>query len=346
LHQLYSFDPTRDERWEQFLHSRENASVFHTPGWLEAIRRTYRYEPVVFTTTAPGKPLTDALVGCKISTWLSKRRFVSVPFSDHTALLIGEAEIRHCLLSALKKNVDDNFYKYVEIRPISSTDPTPMGFGKSATFYSHKVDLRRSEESVYGSFHKSCVQRTIRRVERNAIRYTEGHSDNLIQQFYELLLLTHRRHGLPPQPILWFKNLSECMGENFKIRVASVDEVPIASIITLTDNRSMVYKYGCSDAKYHRLGGMTFLLWRAIQEAMSKGLDEFDMGRSDCDNRGLIRFKENWGAVRSTLVYWGYPAELRPNQNHWLFRAGKNVVSMLPTIVLPPAGKFLYRHFG
>ena len=38
---VYEIDPTTDERWDDFLQSHPEASIFHTRGWLEALRRTY-----------------------------------------------------------------------------------------------------------------------------------------------------------------------------------------------------------------------------------------------------------------------------------------------------------------
>jgi hypothetical protein len=108
----------------------------------------------------------------------------------------------------------------------------------------------------------------------------------------------------------------------------------------------MVYKYGCSDARYHNLGGMVLLLWRAIQDAKNSRLDEMDMGRTDFDNLGLSRFKERWGAERSPLVYWAYPANWRPDLNRWDIRAARRVVAMLPPAVLGMTGTLMYRHTG
>jgi hypothetical protein len=38
------------------------ASVFHTIAWLEALRQTYGYQPVVYTTSAPGNGLRNGIV--------------------------------------------------------------------------------------------------------------------------------------------------------------------------------------------------------------------------------------------------------------------------------------------
>ena len=60
------------------------------------------------------------------------------------------------------------------------------------------------------------------------------------------------------------------------IHLASKDGQPVAGILTLSFKKTMVYKYGGSDAAHHRLGGMPFLFWRAIQGAKAQGIEELD----------------------------------------------------------------------
>ena len=121
--------------------------------------------------------------------------------------------------------------------------------------------------------------------------------------------MTRRRQSLPPQPLNWFRALIAAFGKDLKIRVASKDGVAVASILTLSHRKSMVYKYGCSDAAFNNLGGTALLFWKTIQEAKDRGLEEFEMGRSDVDNLGLIAFKERWGASRKLINYWTYLKE-------------------------------------
>jgi lipid II:glycine glycyltransferase (peptidoglycan interpeptide bridge formation enzyme) len=89
------------------------------------------------------------------------------------------------------------------------------------------------------------------------------------------------------------------------------------------------------------------LLWRAIQEAKENGFREFDLGRSDCDNPGLVAFKDRWGSTRSRLTYWRYPArhaeKARPA---WRARMAEQVLTHMPDRLLITAGKLLYRHVG
>src|SRR5262249_25321288 len=147
--------------------------------------------------------------------------------------------------------------------------------------------------------HKDSTQRKIRRAEREGLTYEDGRSAPLLNAFFGLLLVTRRRHQLPPQPKQWFQNLIDCFGESLKIRVASKDGRPIAAILTLRHKNTLLYKYGGSCVECNNMGGMHLLLWKSIQEAKQYGLRKFDLGRSDYENTGLITFKDRWGGTRS-----------------------------------------------
>ena len=342
---FYETDPCEDRRWGRFLQRRSDASIFHTPRWLKALKQTYDYEPVVFTTSAPGRELDNGQVFCRVSSWLTGRRLVSLPFSDHSALLMNEACDLDTLLLHLQDRVEKENCKYVEIRPLVNKQ-FHAPFQESSVYYWHRLPLDKDAHGIFQDFHKSCVQRKIRRAMRERLEYSEGRSDRLIQQFHQLLRPTQRRHHLPPQPISWFRNLADCLGEDLKVRVASKDGRPIAAMVTLSYKHTMIYKYGCSDARFHKLGGMAFLFWKAIQEAKSRGFMELDMGRSDLDSPGLVTFKEHWGAERMTLRYWRYPASVSSQSTQWELRAAKKIFSLTPTTTLAAVGRLLYRHVG
>jgi lipid II:glycine glycyltransferase (peptidoglycan interpeptide bridge formation enzyme) len=168
----------------------------------------------------------------------------------------------------------------------------------------------------------------------------------MLGKFYGLLVTTRRRHCLPPQPLSWFRALINAFGDDLKIRVASKGDIPIASILTLSHKTSMVYKYGCSNAHFHRFGGMALLLWNAVQEAKDKGMHELDMGRSDRDNAGLISFKERFGAVGRPLLYWTYPDRRKATlgiQDRAMIRS---LARVTPEFALRAIGTLLYRHMG
>jgi CelD/BcsL family acetyltransferase involved in cellulose biosynthesis len=340
-------NPLTDTRWSRLLSRHPSSSVFHSPEWLETLHQTYGYTPVALTTSAADGELGDGVLFCRVNTWLTGRRLVSLPFSDHCEPLVtGSGELSR-LLSALERDADANSCRYLEMRPLRLSSLGECGFRQSQSVCFHMLDLSPTTSELFHAFHKDCVQRKIHRAEREHLTYEEGRSPALLRKFYRLQILTRQRQGLPPQPFAWFQNLAACMGEKLKIRVALKDGRAIASILTLQHRRTLVYKYGCSDKAFSNLGGMQMLFWQAVQEAKAEGLTEFDLGRSDWDNEGLTRFKDRLGASRSTLTYWRYPATSAVQAaSSWKRKAAKRVFSCLPSACLPAMGKLLYRHMG
>lgn len=344
---VYHFDPLRDARWPEFLERHPRAAVFHTPGWLDALRRTYGYEPVGVTSSPPGESLRNGLVFCRVRSWLTGRRLVSLPFSDHCEPLVESEDELRCLLSSLNGSLDRDRCRYAEIRPLILTAGDSVGLERAETFCFHSLDLSPSLQELFRGFHKDCIQRKIRRAEREALVYEEGRSEALLARFYRLLVLTRRRHQLPPQPFAWFRTLTACMGDIVKVRLVSKGDQPIASILTLRYKRASTYKWGCSDRRFSNLGGMQLLIWKAIQEAKCEGFLQFDMGRSDWDDDGLIKFKSRWGAALSSLTYWrSHASSVSKARDSWRMHVAKHVFAQLPDAVLIVAGKLLYRHVG
>lgn len=344
---VYTINPLEDRRWGCFLENHPQASVFHSTGWLDALRRTYDYEVVVLTTSPPGADLSDGVPFCKVGTWLGKR-LVSLPFSDHCEPLVSRREDLDEILEFAKGALAARRLKYLELRPRDVRLPgggPGRELGSSNTYCLHRLDLTPGASAVFGGFHRSCVQRAIRRAEREGLTYEAGASASLVATFHRLLRLTRRRHGVPPQPLAWFQNLAGCLGDHLTIRVASKDGRPIAGILTLTFRETIVYKYGGSDADYHRLGGMPYLFWRTIQEATQQGVKELDLGRSDWGQQGLLDFKDHLGAARSTLTYYRHPEALSAS-DRWKIQAARGFVARLPEPVLSVAGRLFYRYLG
>lgn len=343
---LFEIDPLHDPRWRTFTEGHPDASVFHRVEWLRALKSCYGYVPIVLSSSPPGYPLTDGLPFCKVRSAITGNRLVSLPFSDHCEPLMSRPEQLSIFMSGLAERVDDNGWKYFEIRPINSTPAEQTSLGISDTYYLHHLDLRPSEQVLFKGFQKDSIQRKIRRAEREALRYEAGTSNELLSYFYKLLIMTRRKHGLPPQPLKWFRSLIACMGKDVNIRVALKGDIPVASILTLSNQKTLIYKYGCSDGRFGNLGGTALLFWNAIQEAKASGVEELDMGRSDTDNVGLVTFKDRWGTKRSTVHYWRYPFRPASSKPEGLVRYAKRIISVAPDVSLVALGNLLYRHIG
>lgn len=343
-------DPIADSRWREFILRHPRASVFHSPEWLCALQRTYGYQPMVFALSHRGQPLQDAIPFCLVKSWLVRPRIVSLPFSDHAEPLVSNQENLLELLAFLGEGVADGRWTSVEVRPPCAMNSFTnwSNYHNGQQFVLHNLDLEPSLEKLFRRLNTDSIQRKIRRALREGLRYQEGRSDEQLRKFFRLTVITRRRKSLPPPPFNWFRNVVECLGERAKIRIATTRSGELAgAVLTLHFKDTVLFKYGASDSRFHNLGTMPFLLWQAIEEAKNSGASQFDFGRSEISNLGLIRFKDHFGTKRSELTHKVFPAtSWEASAESWKMALARKVFAKLPDQALILAGRLIYPHIG
>jgi hypothetical protein len=343
-------NPLDDPRWGALLHH-QRASIFHTREWLSALQESYGYNPIGFTTSPADEPLQNALVFCAVRSWITGRRLVSLPFSDHCDPLVSSPGEYKAIMTHVRDYVAKEGFNYAEVRPVVTAPfppPSPPDLEPLEPFFLHTLSLGPPLEALFCGLHTNSFQRKIRRAEKETLICEEGRSDTLLHKFYHLLIKTRLRHGIPPQPLHWFRHLITSMGNRLTIRVASKDDRPVAAILTLAFRDTVTYKYGCSDENFNHLGGMPFLLWRTIQGAKETGMRQLDLGRSDIDNLGLVRFKDRLGANRLGLQYYRFASGAGPKRCYSPRNARvlNGLMYYMPNTLLVAAGRLFYRHIG
>ena len=342
---LHTIDPLSDIRWSAFVAAHSKATVFHHPRWLSSLADTYGYQPLALTSTGPNAPLSDGIVFCKVRSRITGNRLVSLPFADHCELLVNDQSNSPEFTEWMRSETEKENWRYVEVRPISWSPDANSQLTSGNSYWYHTLELTSPIEQIFRSLHKDSLQRRIRHAERERLSYVAGRSEELLSDFYRLLLITKRRHHLPPQPRAWFRNLISKMGDYLQIHVARKDSRPIAALLTLRHRNMAVYKYGCSDERFHHLAGIPFLFWRFIEESKTGGAEQIDFGRSDLDQEGLINFKDHFGTTRRMITYWRYSrVEFRLPHEGW--SVARRLFSVLPDALSPITGSIVYRHLG
>jgi CelD/BcsL family acetyltransferase involved in cellulose biosynthesis len=344
---IYSINPLSDSRWDDFIARHPMASVFHERGWLEALNRTYGFEPFALTSTDGGKPLANSLVLCRVLSCITGNRLVSLPFSDHCEPLLDDpSELSH-FVTWLRSESDREGSKYFELRLLPGHEISHPLLATSQSYCIHTLSLTQPLATIFGGLHRDSIQRRIRRAEREGLSIDVGRSEEVVNDFYRLLIMTRRRHHLPPQPRAWFRNLVDCMGQKLQIRVARKNRIPVAAVLSLRHDSTVVYKYGCSDEKFHHIGGMPFLFWKLIEASKESGVSEIDFGRTELENQSLITFKDRLGTTRRLMTYVRYPkSEKRTAAPRWVSRSLGSLFSILPKCVMPAVGGLMYKHVG
>src|SRR5260370_7555934 len=230
---VHQVDPIRDPRWMEFVSEHPDSSVFQSPSWLQALQATYSYHPFAITTSPPGSKPRRGILFCRVESWLTGNRLVSVPFADHCELLVDDAADRRELLGFMGSLLSRNEFKYAELRPMTKEPEDDCGFRLSRRYALHTLDLRPALDEILKKSHKTSIQQKIRRAQRQQLDYTEGNDSQHIHRFYQLLLLTRRRQKIPPQPLEWFHNLARYFGKSLQIRLLLPSAQPITAALHL-----------------------------------------------------------------------------------------------------------------
>ncbi len=338
-------DPLTDPSWEAFIRRSSGLTVFHTPQWTRVLSDSYRYRPMYLVASRGGLAVA-AVALIEIRSLFTGRRGVSLPFTDFCDPLECEEGCLDELAGRLRAIGGKRHWRYAELR---GGDRAPSGFEPSQQIYEHVVSLNKSEEELFARLRSSC---------RNNVRTAEGNSDlrvimdrslDSMRAFYRLHCVTRRRHALPPQPLRFFKNIHRHLvsrGMGF-IACAYYRGTLVASHVYLSGGDTVMYKYGASDVGYNHLNANKLLIWSAMKKCRGEGFSRFSFGRTEPDNKGLLLFKEGWGAERRLRNYYRLPLGTRvASASKPGVEAGSPLMRMLPVFVLRGLGAIIYRHFG
>src|SRR6185437_9390031 len=144
---LYCLDPLTDLRWDELVKTHPQSSIFHRPEWLKTLADTYNYQPFVLTSSSPGTTLSDGIAFCKVKSWITGNRLVSLPFSDHCEPLLSEASNENNFVEWLLSEKKKRRLRYIELRPIDSSMSTST-FGSGQAFWIHNLDLSKPIEDL------------------------------------------------------------------------------------------------------------------------------------------------------------------------------------------------------
>jgi CelD/BcsL family acetyltransferase involved in cellulose biosynthesis len=340
-------DPVRDPSWRELVLSHPRSSVFHSPEWLEALRRTYGFEPVAYVTAGSGSS-PAGIPFSLVRSWLTGRRLVSLPFSDHCQPLVDSPEQVEEILGTAQADARGGGWGYVQIRPLAAAPLGALdrsGFRSEGPLYHYQLDLGPDLDTLFKGV-KYDVRKDVRRAERSDLRFEVGRDAETVSAYYRLHVMTRSTQGVPPQPFTWFRNLADCLGEMLDVHLLIRDGTPIAGLITILFRDQLMWKYSATDPERDRAGLGKSLMWKSICRAKERGATTLDMGRVDPDNVGLAQFKERWGARRSDLTYLRSPAPSDRPRPRWVSSAARSIIPRLPVPLLAAAGRLAYRHVG
>ena len=331
--------------WNDRLTPSLGESIFNTVEWVRVLQDTYGYSPCYLTSMEGGR-CSIMVPMMEVNSWLTGRRGVSLPFSDFCAPVGLKTDSLGAVVDELVNLGLRRKWRYFEIR---NDGAAAADAPRSVRYLTHTVDLQSGEPVIFARL-ESSVRTSIRKAIKAGVEVTFSDSLESVGEFYRLNCETRRRHGLPPQPLRFFKNVHRYVLVKGLGHVVTAwhGGCAIAASVFLHTGRQVLFKYGASDARSQHLRASNLLMWAAIKQYAENGYERLSLGRTAEGHAGLRRFKLGWGAQEGQMGYVRYDfrrgefaAEQSPSSEN-----GYGIMRRLPLCALRMVGAALYRHMA
>lgn len=137
------------------------------------------------------------------------------------------------------------------------------------------VDLMPNEDEIFNKFHKD-YRKQIRKAETLSSKAT--FSLDLINDFYNLYQLTHKKQNIGFLPLEYFLNLIENLNSKTVVAIAYCDNNIESSLFIIKD-KSTAYSWhsGTSDNPVFK-GSNKFLMWEVFKQLKKEGVERYNYG--------------------------------------------------------------------
>lgn len=334
------------EKWDAFVISHPEGTIDHHSAWLNVLTKTYGHKPFCITLESNRGEIQGVIPFLAVESFLTGKRLVSLPFTNSCDPILPETQGEELIDFAIQRypNLD-----YIELKFLNTPADLFSNLKRTNFYLTHILNLETEQEELLKSFHYTCVRQRINRARRNNLRFRISDLENDMRKFYQLLTGVRRKHGLPPQPYAFYRNMWRFLRPPGFLKLAVVENEAkiIAAALLVKFKDKFHLQYSCFDYNYKKLSPNQMLIWECIKLAHREGARYFDFGRTAWTNQSLIDFKDRWATKRYPLTYYYYPKDKAGvgSSGH-----GRKILTALnrhlPKSILQLEGRLLYPHMS
>lgn len=329
------------QKWDTYVASHSAASPYHLFAWKQAIEEAYGHKSYYLLAEKDGE-VAGVLPIVHFRLPLLLNEFNSLPFCDVGNILGDNEEVSNLLFNKCLKLCSEKRIKKIHLRGKISesagkiTAFTPEHHNKVRMF----LDLPESSEALMKGF-KSKLRSQIRKAEKNGLIFSWG-SNADIDGYYAVFSENMRDLGSPVHSKGWFQSIFKYYADNARMGIVSYKEEIVGGCILLSAGETIAIPWASTLRKYNRLAPNMLLYWNVLKYSTDAGFARFDFGRSS-EGEGTYKFKKQWGAEPTPLVWYNYTASSRPAEKSGN-RSGANSkekIALMWSKIPTPVANFL-----
>jgi hypothetical protein len=289
------------EDWNELLSHSEEATIFHTKEWIEVLVKTYsNYKPLYIIAIKNNKIIGGMPV-------INDKRFgvnnfISMPLSTYGGPVVLDSDISTINgilreFSKLNKSLNVGLLRIIDFSK-KCDFLKYFGFYEKKLF-THILNLNFPWDYILANKINKKT-RNVRQSQKRGVTVESVKNKVDVHLCYEMITNLAKRHNTTPLPFELYDNFFKIMTKSglVKWEVAKYKNIPIATCIYFTYKDKIFYWINASYKEYQILRPNDLLVYSMIKWGVENGYKYCNFGASPPEAKGLIQFKENWGAEK------------------------------------------------
>lgn len=290
-------------RWDAFVSSHGQGSVFHLSKWQRMIEGSFKHEPRHLIQEDSGGHIVGILPLFLVRSRIFGRMLISTPQSAYGGILVDDPCSAVSLLAKARQIARDEKVRFLELRNFRNALDSPDLKAKDL-YVTFRTELDSDSEKIMLTIPRK-TRAECRAGVKNGLEFKV---DELgVDGFYRIYSRSVRDLGTPVFSKRLFETGMRLFGDQCKIFSVHYQSKPVAAVWTLIYKKELLPYYGGSIREYNHLAVNNFMYWMLLKYGCENGFTTFDFGRSK-KGTGSFDFKKRWGMTMTDLPYQYYLA--------------------------------------
>jgi FemAB-related protein (PEP-CTERM system-associated) len=291
------------QRWDRFIETCPGATFFHASGWRTVIERVFHHR-THYLLAERGSEIAGVLPLAEVRSRLFGNSLVSLPFAVYGGPAAIDDVAQQRLVAAAVELAETLAVDHLELR---NCTPTCAGWPKQDLYVTFRKSLLPDVDANMLAIPRK--QRAM--VRKGAKAGLVSTVDSSTERFFGLYADNMHRHGTPPLPRAYFRELQEVFGDRCEIlSISDRGGRAVSGVLSFYFRDEVLPYYAGDTLRARDLAANDFKYWELMRRACERGVRVFDYGRSKMGT-GSFDFKRNWG--------------FEPRQLHYEYRLRKGI---------------------
>lgn len=286
-------------RIDKFIGDHAGGTAFHRPAWLLAVSKSCGHEWCYMIAEDDNRELQAILPLTLVHSALFGRALVSSGFAVGGGILSLSDQATQMLADAAWDFAEVHSFPTVELR--GGPTPCDKWQNKVGVYAGFVTDLADNDDNQLLAIPRK-QRAEVRKGLKNELVVRIGSDEEDRADHHRVYAESVRNLGTPVFPKPLFDAVMDAFGSDADILTVLSDGQPVASVLSLYYNGTVMPYWGGGTFDARRLRANDVMYYALMNHARERGCERFDFGRSKVGT-GAYSFKKNWGFEPEPLSY-------------------------------------------